>query len=79
LRSNAIYWIKEGASGCEDATGLSVPLTSDDIVVDDLKFYVVNSANVQPRATVLIHAHSADPRYATDFRLETSITQRFRE
>lgn len=79
LRDNAIYWIKEDASGCEDATDLSVPLTSDDIVVDDLKFYVVNPPNVQPRVTVLVHAHSADARYATDFRLETSITQRFRE
>ena len=60
------------------------PLTGDDIIVEQLKFLLIDTASeggvdaVQPRMTIAIKARTKNPRLATSFNLETTVTQRQR-
>lgn len=76
LRGNTIQRLRN-TSDCN----LGAAITSDDIIVDRLLFYIVEQASpplIQPRLTIGIQAHSRDPRLATQFRLQTSIVKRSR-
>ena len=55
------------------------PLTSSDITVDDLTFYVVgapSNENLQPRVLITLKASSLVGASINEFNLETSVSQR---
>lgn len=77
LRNGAISRIFTGASGCDDVN-LSKPVTSSEITVGDLKFYVMQGSGLQPRISVVVSAVSNNPKFPSNFRLATTVSQRYR-
>ena len=81
------YCLQDGAvrkiTGASGDCTLGSPVTSETIVVDRLIFYAIGQgagpSDGQPRLTVSLRAHSKDPRLATTFRLQTTVTQRERD
>lgn len=61
--------------------GLAV--TDSSVIIDQLTFYVIGASSGpsdgQPRITISLRAHSADPALATSFTLQTTITPRERD
>ncbi|MBI2055631.1 MAG: hypothetical protein HYT42_01935 [Candidatus Sungbacteria bacterium] len=77
LKNSAIYKILSGSSGCDDPN-LTKAITSDLVIIDDLKFLLRQGAGIQPRVTMAVRARSANPKFPSEFMLETTVTQRFR-
>lgn len=79
LNDTMIKQLSGGSSNCS----LGSVVTDESIVVDQLVFYLIGQApppdNVQPRITIVIRAHSKDPKLATSFALQTTITPRLRD
>ena len=68
-----------GSASCSGGSAV----TGDGINIDQLVFYVVGHAagisDGQPRITVSLRASSRDPRFATTFRVQTTVIQRERD
>lgn len=68
-----------GGGSCSGGSAV----TGDGINVDQLVFYVVGHvagiSDGQPRITVSLRASSRDARFATTFRLQTTVVQRERD
>lgn len=71
--------LKKISGGGQDC-GAAAAMTSDDIIVDQLVFYVIGHAagptDGQPRITVSLRAHSRNPKLQTAFQLQTTVVQR---
>lgn len=55
------------------------PLTSSDITVDDLKFYVIgapSNENLQPKVLIALKASGRIGASVSEFNLQTSVSQR---
>ena len=67
--------------GTTSCTGSAV--SSDDIVVEELVFYVLGAiqgpSDGQPRITVFLRARTENPKLATTFQLQTTLTPRIRD
>lgn len=72
---------KATGAGMNCAAGSAI--TDDSIVIEQLSFYVIGHAagpsDGQPRITAVLKARSADPKLATSFRIQTTVTQRLRD
>lgn len=67
-------------SGTADCS-LGSAVTGDDVVIEELTFYVIGELPgdaTAPRITVSIRAHAANLTLATSFRLQTTVTPRER-
>lgn len=80
FENNAIVRHDDEVDECED-DGFAV--TDSSVIIDDLTFYVIGEEpgpdDGQPRITISLRAHSADPALATSFTLQTTITPRQRD
>lgn len=82
LADQVIFRLLEGRIERSTDGGASfVPITADEVVIEDLKFYVVGSApgpdTVQPKVVMTVRGYaSISERTRTDFDLQTTITQR---
>lgn len=85
--SDVGYCFSAGAlrkiSGSSSDCSVSSAVTSEDIVVEDVTFYVIGQApgrsDGQPRITIALQARSQDVRLATSFRVQTTVTSRVRD
>lgn len=70
-------------TGGSTVCSVGSPVTSDDVLIDRLTFYVLGQAagpsDGQPRVTTSLQAHSRDPKLGTSFRIQTTVTQRLRD
>ncbi len=86
LKDSSIHRYSDPVSppdSCNDPNAKQ-PITSDDIVVDSLSFFLwqnlpPNPDPIQPRITVSIKARSTSARFPAEFNLETSVVQRLRQ
>lgn len=70
-------------SGSSQNCSLGSAVSGTNVIVEQLVFYVLGQSpgplDGQPRITVSLRARSADPKLATFFRLQTTVTQRERD
>ena len=65
-----------------DGAATFVPITALEVVIENLQFYVTDTATAptnvnQARAVIVLHGYAAvDPRQSTPFNIQTSVTQR---
>lgn len=75
--------IEKATGGAACPSAASSPVTGDDIAVEALVFYVIGhspgSGDGQPRLTVTLRASPRDPRFASTFRLQSTVTPRVRD
>ncbi|MBX4181431.1 prepilin-type N-terminal cleavage/methylation domain-containing protein [Candidatus Parcubacteria bacterium] len=78
--SQITYRLNAGALEKQVGTsGIFVPVTAPELVIDDMGFYVLGAGNtntLQPKVTIRIKGHSGAGKSRTDFTLQTLVSQR---
>ncbi len=77
-----VYYLDSSSVWKQVASENVLPVTAPEIVVDDLKFYVLGSTvgdEYQPKVIIKINAHSGNGSNRSDFVLETMVSQRARD